>query len=159
MRINEAVFQPIERDAVIATAERYRWHIWMPTIRNVFHGQDKTGLQVDTPDINFRPPGKLGGYWVPGQLNIGVPYKWGGFDSIADCDEGVKNGKYAGDLITKGRDGKGVSNQAVGVDCSGFVSRCFNLPHQYSTLELPDLTVPLSSPKDLRPLRSQANLT
>lgn len=69
-----------------------------------------------------------------------MPYKWGGFDSIADFDEGIKNGKYAGDLITKDRDGKGVSNQAVGVDCSGFVSHCLNLAHQYSTLELPDLT-------------------
>src|SRR5258708_21363648 len=117
MRINEAVFQPIERDAVIATAERYRWHIWMPTIRNVFHGQDKTGLQVDTPDINFRPPGKRGGYWVRGQLNIGGPYKWGGFDSDAGCYERVKYGKYPGGLIPQGRARQGVRKQVVDLDC------------------------------------------
>jgi len=140
----------IDPDAVIATAESYRRHIWIPSVRNVFHGQERNGLQVDTPDVNFRPADKRGGFWVPGQLNVGVPYKWGGFDSIADFDAGIKNGKFAGDITAKRHIENGVSDQAVGVDCSGFVSQCLNLPRQYSTDELPALMRALANPECLQ---------
>jgi hypothetical protein len=140
----------IDPDAVIAQAESYRRHIWLPSTQNVFHGQDRNGVQVDTPDVNFRPADKRGGFWVPGQLNVGVPYKWGGFDSIADFDAGIKNGKFAGDITTKRHLENGVSSQAVGVDCSGFVSRCLGLPRQYSTYELPELMLRLPNAERLQ---------
>lgn len=117
---------------------------------NVFHGLDKNGIRVDTPDINFRPVGSRGGFWVPNQLNVGVPYKWGGFDSIADFDAGIENARYGGDIITKRDIPNGVSDEAVGVDCSGFVSRCLDLPRQYSTHELPDLMVPIAIREPLK---------
>jgi len=78
-------------------------------------------------------------------LNVGVPYKWGGFDSLPDFDAGIKHGRYGGDITTKREIPDGVSCEAVGVDCSGFVSRCFNLPRQYSTYELPELLFPVPS--------------
>ena len=140
----------IDPDAVIAKAESYRRHVWLASTQNVFHGQDNNDVQVDTPDVNFRPADRRGGFWVPGQLNIGVPYKWGGFDSIADFDAGIKNGKFAGDITTKRHLENAVSDQAVGVDCSGFVSQCLNLPRQYSTHELPALMFTLASPECLQ---------
>jgi hypothetical protein len=140
----------IDPNAVITKAESYRRHIWMPSIQNVFHGQDRNGVQVDTPDVNFRPADKRGGFWVPGQLNVGVPYKWGGFDSIADFDAGIEDSKFAGDITIKRHLENGVSDQAVGVDCSGFVSQCLNLPRQYSTHELPALMFTLADPEQLQ---------
>ncbi len=71
-------------------------------------------------------------------LNLGynarVPYKWGGFNTIAQFDEGLKNGKFAGDKHTQG-----VSREAVGVDCSGFVSRCWELSTHYGTSMMPGI--------------------
>jgi hypothetical protein len=43
-----------------------------------------------------------------------------------------------------------VSAQAVGVDCSGFVSRCLKLPTVHDSSELPSVCEPLRNPRDLR---------
>jgi hypothetical protein len=43
-----------------------------------------------------------------------------------------------------------VSDKAVGVDCSGFVSRCWKLPEQYSTQQLPELSDFLSDISSLK---------
>lgn len=39
---------------------------------------------------------------------------------------------------------------SCGIDCSGFVSRCWNLPRPYSTNQLPKICDPLASWDDLR---------
>ncbi len=126
----------------LATAERYRTHRWTATARNVKHGTDTAGIRVDTPDAGFANPGSFPGWWVTNGVNVGLPYQWGGFSTPEEFDAGVSAGLAAGDVYTlekRARLDDAVSREAVGIDCSGFISRCWNLPQAYSTRELPKL--------------------
>ena len=144
----------VTRQEAIQIAEAYRTFVWQPTAQNAFHGADRAGVRVDTPDQGFRPPGSRPGWWVPGAANIGVPYKWGGFDSLKEFAAGVKAGRYAGDVYTAEKRRQldaAVSQETAGVDCSGLVSRCWKLDRAYSTRTLPSLCDPLASYEDLKP--------
>ena len=132
----------VTRASVMATAIRYASHPWTGTPANVKHGMDAAGIQVDTPDISYQKSGAVPGYWVPGRVNYGIPYQWGGFSSPDEFDQGIAAGKAAGDVYTDTKRAllhDGVSAGAVGIDCSGFVSRCWNLPRAFSTRELAGL--------------------
>jgi hypothetical protein len=139
LRPSEGHFVPVTRDEALEIADRYLHHAWRPSAKNVMHGDDGNGVRVDTPDAGFSP-----GWWKPDGTKIGLPYKWGGFSSIEEFDLGLASGKYAGDSWTDARekmpDGGPASDKAVGVDCSGFVSRCWKLPEQYNTRQLPELS-------------------
>lgn len=84
--------------------------------------------------------------WLIVGDNARIPYKWGGFNTLAQFDEGLLNGKYAGDIHTSG-----VSSWAVGLDCSGFVSRCWQLTYHSSTSNMPSITTQYSSWDSLKP--------
>ncbi|MHB1050369.1 MAG: T9SS type A sorting domain-containing protein [Bacteroidota bacterium] len=84
--------------------------------------------------------------WLVVGVNAHVPYKWGGFSTLAQFADGLKNGKYAGDINTASP-----SSYAVGVDCSGFVSRCWQLSSHYSTSMMPNITVLYPSWDSLKP--------
>lgn len=86
---------------------------------------------------------------MPGQRTEGVPYQWGGFSTIEEFDAGVKAGKAAGDVYTEAKRtllDDAVSTEAVGIDCSGYISRLWKLPRSYSTRELPGLCKEISWP-------------
>ncbi len=137
----------VRRAEVIAMADAYLTFKWKPSAANAFHGQDAEGIQVDTPDASFSHPGLRPGWWIPGRMNEGMPYMWGGFSTPAEFHAGLRRGGYAGDVCTgeKRRLGdSAVSKHAVGIDCSGLVSRCWKLERAYSTKELPSLCVPLA---------------
>ena len=144
----------VSRDEVIAIAETYRTWQWIPTTSNSFHGFDQKGIRVDTPDHQFKPDnGIRPGWWKPGQTNVGIPYKWGGFDSPQSFSEKIKSGKYAGDIYTQQKRQQlndAVSDETCGVDCSGFVSRCWRLAQPYSTRTLPNICTALPSWDDLK---------
>ena len=133
----------VTRAEALAIAEVYRTHGWRPDPRNVRHGFDARGIRVDTPDRDFKPVGGIRpGWWIPNEWNEGIPYQWGGFDSPAQFDAKVAAGYAAGDVYTPEKRAAlydAVSLEACGVDCSGFISRCWRLPRPYSTRELPDL--------------------
>jgi len=138
----------VRRAEVMATADAYLQLRWTPSAQNAFHGKDADGVQVDTPDISFSQPGTRPGWWLPKRINVGMPYKWGGFCTVDEFRAGVRNGCYAGDIYTplKRRLGDtAVSKYAVGIDCSGLVSRCWKLERAYSTHELASLCIPLAS--------------
>lgn len=144
----------VSRTEALQTAEAYRLFTWTPTARNQFHGNDPAGVRVDTPDRGYRPVQTRPGWWIPGVANVGVPYKWGGFDTLEEFSRGVEAGRYAGDVYTAAKRkalDDAVSKAAVGIDCSGLVSRCWKLPRSYSTREIPALCVALPSYNDLRP--------
>jgi cell wall-associated NlpC family hydrolase len=144
----------VRRAEAIATAEAYLNFKWKASAANAFHGNDAEGIRVDTPDAGFSRPGIRPGWWEAGKANIGMPYMWGGFSTPAEFAAGVRRGLYAGDVCTseKRRLGDaGVSKQAVGIDCSGLVSRCWKLERAYSTRELPGLCEELASYDELRP--------
>ena len=44
-----------------------------------------------------------------------------------------------------------MSGDAVGIDCSGFISRCWKLPNKHSTSMLFEISRKLASPADLQP--------
>ena len=128
--------QPIARTEVLAIAERYADYQWEATAANLFEGLDPDGIRVKTPK------------WIPGQTNQGVAYQWGGFSSIEDFETGLAQGRYAGDTDCTQM---ATSRHAVGVDCSGLVSRCWKLPEKESTRSLPGYCVRLDDTSQLRP--------
>jgi hypothetical protein len=138
----------------MAIAHRYTHHPWRPYARNVRHGEDANGIRVDTPDINYRPESGRNGWWIPGEVNVGIPYKWGGYDDIEEFDRTMVEGHSAGDVSSPAKrmaDNAAVSKYASGVDCSGFVSKCLKLPSHHDSAMLPSVCDQLTSFQDLRP--------
>ncbi len=137
-------------------AESYRTHRWRASVANAFHGDDVRGIRVDTPDHRYEPAAdddSRPGWWVPGKTNVGIPYQWGGFDTPISFDHALKSGKYAGDIYTLRKRAlldDAVSDQACGIDCSGFISRCWRLDRSYSTRELAGLCEELADFSELK---------
>lgn len=153
--INYAPSSQVSSEEVLNIAESYRVHKWTPSKANIKHGLDSNGIMVNTPDstmdinIAARP-----GWWISDQTNIGIPYKWGGFDTPISFSVKITQGYHAGDVYTSSKRKKlwnGVSDQSCGVDCSGFVSRCLRLEKHHSTRELPDICQELNSFEELQP--------
>jgi hypothetical protein len=131
-----AGYPPVTRSEAMAIAEQYASHEWMAGSQNIFRGRDGDGISVRTPA------------WTVGQVNRGIAYQWDGFVSIAEFDAGLTAGKFAGDVDTNKPD---ASRYAVGVDCSGLVSRCWKVPVKHSTRSLPGICVRLPDAAELRP--------
>ena len=115
----------VSRSSALRVGETYVLNKYVCTSANLAPA-DVTGPDGDV----VRTPS-----WLIAGVNSKIPYKWGGFNTIAQFNSGITAGKYAGDINTAG-----VSNYAVGVDCSGFVSRCWQLSSHYSTSAMPGIT-------------------
>jgi hypothetical protein len=124
------------RLAAVRIGETYVLHKYRTTSSNLAPS-NTTGPDGDI----VRTPA-----WLIEGVNAKVPYKWGGFQTIAQFDAGLVAGKYAGDIHTSG-----VSSHAVGVDCSGFVSRCWQLTYHSATSMMPDITTQYTDWNLLRP--------
>ncbi|RKZ10414.1 hypothetical protein DRQ50_14455, partial [bacterium] len=139
--VGKSAASTVTRAESVATGDSYVQHLWTATAANLTDGAITApdGDLVETPD------------WIVIGLNQRVPYKWGGFDTLASFDSGIAAGMYAGDIHTAGP-----SSYARGVDCSGYVSRCWNLSHQYTTRMMDDpaygpITLPYLSWDDIQP--------
>ncbi len=144
----------VTRKEAIATAERYLMLKWTPTEKNILHGNDANGLRVDTPDTSWQPAKGNAGWWKPGEKSTGMPYKWGGFDTPESFLAGVRADRPAGDTYTAEKRRlleAGTSKIAVGIDCSGLVSRCWKLPQPFSTRTITRFCEPVKDLSDLRP--------
>ncbi len=119
----ESINASVTRDEALAIGDTYVKHVWNAEAKNLTNGRitDPDGIEVETPG------------WLSIGQNTKIPYKWGGFWTLAGFDQGLLDGKYAGDIATSG-----VSGYSVGVDCSGFVSRCWKLSTHYSTRMMDD---------------------
>lgn len=138
----------------LAIARRLAEHPWRPFAANLKHGLDPSGVLVHSADAGHEDPSGRRGWWLPGEVNLGIPYKWGGFDEPGSFDAAVARGLAGGDISSpeKRRLGNaGVSAHAAGLDCSGFVSRCLRLPTVHDTTQLPSVCTALAGPQDLRP--------
>lgn len=138
----------------LAIARRLAGHSWRPFAGSILHGPDPAGVLVHTADAGYTDPSGRRGWWLPGEVNAGIPYKWGGFDDPASFDASVARGLAAGDVSSpeKRRLGNAaVSTRAAGLDCSGFVSRCLKLPTVHDTTQLPAVCRVLAGPQELRP--------
>jgi hypothetical protein len=73
----------------------------------------------------------------------GMPYDWGGNDSLERFDDKIKRGFVAGNIGGTFWSA-GSRRVTAGVDCSGLVSNVWHLDHHAGTSELPDLTQPVA---------------
>ena len=121
---------------VIETALQYANFEWTATERNVLHGTDPEGVPVDTPDVAWKGEVLHCGWWKAGEVSKGVAYGWGNASTIEEFDAGLLEGKLAGNVPEdKFRRG---SKHSVGVDCSGLLTRCWNLPKKIATRDIPN---------------------
>lgn len=146
--------QPITRAEALRIAESYINCRWQASSGNVRHGKDGSGIEVHTPDREGGRGNPLDECWRVNQDNVGVAYKWGGYDTPASFGAGIHAGKAAGDVYTLEKrrlDEAAVSDAAVGIDCSGFICRCWKTRKRYSTSSLNQVCRRLSSPALLEP--------
>lgn len=139
----------VRRSETISMAYRYTQVAWTPTATHRHHGPDSRGIEVHTPDVSIPR-----GWWQPGVPTQGMPYQWGGFDTPESFHRKLAKGYKAGDIggpRKRQLGDAGTSLEACGIDCSGFVSRCWKLPRPYSTRELPSICTPLKSWLELKP--------
>ena len=144
----------LTRAEALKVAETFIHHRWTAAAANVRHGKDSSGIEIHTPDRAGGHGDPAGDCWEAGAQNTGMAYKWGGFDTLASYDAGLRKGKAAGDVYTAEKRRKGgaaVSGDAVGIDCSGFISRCWKLPTKHSTSTLASISWRLPSAEALRP--------
>ena len=125
-----------DRQYALRLGEEYVQHTYTCTNANLAPANVRAadGDTVRTPS------------WLIAGTNARVAYKWGGFNTIAQFNDGMKTGKFAGDIHTAG-----VSSSSVGVDCSGFVSRCWGLTYHSSTADMPNITTQYASWDNLKP--------
>lgn len=146
--------QTVSRSEALQIAETYIGHHWSSSEKNLFHGRDPSGIEVHTPDAGGGRGAPPEDCWRVNAENIGLAYKWGGNDTPATFDAGIKAGKAAGDVFTPQKrrlDDAAVSSAAVGIDCSGFICRCWKTKKRYSTSSLGEVCRKLSSVSELQP--------
>jgi cell wall-associated NlpC family hydrolase len=127
----------VTRNEALAIGDTYVKHVWTAAANNLTDGRikDPAGADIETPS------------WLVIGQNTKIPYKWGGFWTLDGFDQGLLDGKYAGDIATSA-----VSSYCVGVDCSGFVSRCWKLSSHYSTRMMDDnITIAYDSWAKIKP--------
>ncbi len=62
----------------------------------------------------------------------GIPYKWGGFDTMNIFLDKLENGKTAGDI-----NDSSVTSYTTGIDCSGYVARSYRFSFKLGTSTIP----------------------
>ncbi|MBD3180220.1 MAG: hypothetical protein GF417_11865, partial [Candidatus Latescibacteria bacterium] len=136
-----AMADTVTRAEATGKADTYVQHTWTASSANIADGvvTDPDGDLVDTPD------------WIVVGQNQHIPYKFGGVDELSEYDSGIAAGNYAGDIHTSGS-----SDYASGVDCSGFVCRCWKTDSDYSTRQMDDpaygpITLPYSNWDQIKP--------
>ena len=110
--------QGITRDQVMTLAKAYVHHPWRCTAANTTASCDASYKSVFTP----------GDY-------VGVPYDWGGNDTLFGFDQKIAQSYGAGT-----RPSDGVLSCTTGVDCSGYVSRCWGETTKYGTYTLENIS-------------------
>ena len=122
---------------VVEKALLYANHEWYATEKNVMHGMDANGVYVDTPDITWHGEVLDCGWWKVNQNNKGVPYGWGNASTLEEFDNGITEGKYAGNVPEdKSRYRSWFS---IGVDCSGLLTVCWDLPKKIAAKDIPNI--------------------
>ena len=133
---------------VIEKALEYANYEWTATEANVLHGIDSDGRFVDTPDITWRGEVLDCGWWKVNEKNVGIPYGWGNASTLEEFEQGIKNGKFAGNVPEdKKRYG---SHNTVGVDCSGLLTACWGLPKKIATRDIPEYATIIKNLDDIK---------
>ncbi len=107
----------ITRDRVMAEAKAFAFHPWRLTADNL----------TASCDAGYVSPYMAGDY-------VGLPYDWGGYKTLFQFDRQIEEGYGAGSPP-----GPDVYDCTTGLDCSGYVSRCWDTGH-YTTRSIPDIS-------------------
>lgn len=129
---------PLSRSQMMANARAYVDLQWTASASNI-----TDGIEVMPDGSSVRTPS-----WVTVGAKQKVPYKWGGFTSISTYAAGVPAGKKCGDDYTASVSWTDL--YCVGVDCSGFVSRCWDTSQKYGTATLSQIATQLGSFMELK---------
>lgn len=121
---------------VIKKTLEYANFEWHATEKNVMHGIDEAGRFVDTPDITWKGEVLNCGWWKVNETNVGIPYGWGNASTLEEFENGIKEGKYAGNVPEDKK--RYESYYTVGVDCSGLLTVCWELPEKITTRDIPN---------------------
>lgn len=78
-----------------------------------------------------------------------TPYCWGGFHSVSQFYNGLKNGGRVGNINCDKE--KGYISGTYGLDCSGYVSRCWGQTTKYGTSTLYQISTSLPDHSYLQP--------
>lgn len=103
----------VTRRETLAASRAYTSMIWRGSLRNVRHGTDGDGIRTDTPDASAAGY-DAGAWWKPGMRSIGMPYKWGGFDTPRQFSERLKADAANGGLPAAAGDMGTPEKQAAG---------------------------------------------
>src|ERR1035437_766717 len=126
-------FGQITRSQIFANADPYTTYTFTTTTNNIKNNVSCSGVgNIITPS------------WVAVGNNTSMPYCWGGFSTRASFTSGITAGKLAGDVTTS-TSGDCCETCALGVDCSGVVSRAWALSTKYSTSTLPNISTAYAS--------------
>jgi len=121
----------ITRTQIINNAVPYTTYIWTATKANIWNGTSCGGKTIQTPS------------WVQIGQNSGMPYCWGGWTKTTDIQNYLNNGKSAGDINTDTSFGA-EPNCAVGLDCSGLVSRAWGLTNKLGVTGFINISTPIT---------------
>lgn len=95
---------------------------------------------LSNKNINGSCPGRVRPHYLdhgPGEYGS-VAYDWGGFDTVEQYNTFMAQGFQAGDMPTSRNDPP--TQCSKGVDCSGFVSRCWGLKEKKGTSNIKDVS-------------------
>lgn len=102
-----SLLSPIDRSFIQNTAESYYTCTWHCSLSNYStYGRSVRPRYITNYDVDYQR----------------VPYNWGGWDSLDGFINKVSQGKTAGNIRTKK-----VYSIIAGVDCSGYVQRCWGI--------------------------------
>jgi hypothetical protein len=122
--------EPITRERILANAAAFAEHVWTCSLDNQFGG---TACHAD---------------WLcdyqAGTTYVGLPYDWGGYVTLDEFEQDLQDGKGAGSHSEWG-----VLECTTGLDCSGYVSQCWEVSH-HSTSTMDGVAHPID-PDDLQP--------
>ena len=105
-----------------------------------FHYRDNK-VNLSNANLNGPCPGRMRPHYLnhgPGEYGS-VAYDWGGFDTVEQYNTFMAQGSQAGDIPIDRNDPPTPCSK--GVDCSGFVSRCWRLPNKEGTSTLHRVSV------------------
>lgn len=120
-----AAANPITRTSVRQKAEEFWCDYWTCTDTNLAYLENWTCPRYVT---------EAGTY-------TSTPYCWGGFSSISEFYNGIKNGGRVGNIYCDRK--KGYISGTYGLDCSGYVSRCWGQNTKYGTSTLSQISTSL----------------
>ncbi|ADQ07498.1 hypothetical protein Calhy_1784 [Caldicellulosiruptor hydrothermalis 108] len=113
----------LTRDQIMSVAYQYNNHKWYCSKQNY------DGSKAANPNW-WQRPSFITSY---NTYYYQVPYCWGGAHSLSEFDQKINEGYAAGNVHTK--DHYYVGGTA-GVDCSGFVSKCWGIYDRWSTYDI-----------------------